>query len=187
MRAGETVNLQQVKARWAYGEIQSPRLAAFYQTDPRVLPLSARIKTAAFESLSASDIHALVDIFETFRGSYLRHYFTDVHEFRVERWTAEQLERVYVMSEVDPTGAGRYRPFAVYAAERRPNGPYAALDPRVAADKVPPNAELRASDPLIVGQYKDFRVLIDGYFRGLIFMRSATPDDRVAVLVPIGK
>jgi hypothetical protein len=29
------------------------------------------------------------------------------------------------------------------------------------------------------------QVLIDGYFRGLIFMRSASPGERIAVLVPV--
>jgi hypothetical protein len=44
---------------------------------------------------------------------------------------------------------------------------------------------LRAPDPLIIGRYKGFQVLIDGYFRGLLFMRSASPGERAAVLVPI--
>ncbi|MGO9849133.1 MAG: hypothetical protein ACLPKT_21770 [Methylocella sp.] len=89
------------------------------------------------------------------------------------------------MSEVDPSGQGRYRPFAAYAASLRPTGPTAHLDPRVAADKVPLTTAPRAPDPLIIGRYKGFQVLIDGYFRGLLFMRSASPGERIAVLVPV--
>ena len=55
----------------------------------------------------------------------------------------------------------------------------------MAADKVPLTAALRTPDPLIVGRYKGFQVLIDGYFRGLLFMRSASPDEPIAVLVPV--
>jgi hypothetical protein len=108
-----------------------------------------------------------------------------VRQFVIERWTAEQSARVYAMSEVDPSGEGRYRPFADFAAPPRPTGPTARLDPRVAADQLLMTAALRTPDPLVVGLYKDFQVLIDGYFRGIVFMRSAQPNERIAVLVPV--
>ena len=185
MKVGETVSLKEMKARWAFSEIRSPRLSADYHLDPRVPPLSARMGTAAYEFLSEEDTEALVGIFETFRGNYLQHYWADVRVFVVEVWSADRLGQVYVMSEADPTGAGRFQLFSAYAVAPRSTGPAARLDPRVAADSVPLSMALRTSDPLVVGQYKDFRVLIDGYFRGLIFMRSAAPTERVAVLVPV--
>jgi hypothetical protein len=162
MRPGEAVSLQRTKAWWAYTEIRSPRLTEEYRIDPRVPPLCAKIETVAFECLSAFEFNALAEIFETFRGSYLNHYCADVREFVIEEWSAEQLGRVYAMSEVDPSGEGRYQSFAVYAASPRPTGSTAHLDPRVAADKVPLTAALRAPDPLVIGRYKGFEVLIDG-------------------------
>lgn len=185
MKPSEAVSLQRMKAWWAYSEIRSPRFMEEYQIDPRVPPLRAKIATAAFDSLSIFEINALVEIFETFRGSYLNHYWADVREFVIEEWSADQLGRVYAMSELDPTGEGRYQPFAVYAASGRPTGPIAALDPRVAADKVPLTTALRAPDPLIIGLYKGFQVLVDGYFRGVLFMRSAAPGERITVLIPV--
>jgi len=185
MKAGETVSLQRMKAWWAYTEIRSSRLTEEYQIDPRVPPLCAKIGAVAFECLSAFEVDALAEIFETFRGSYLNHYWADVREFVIEEWSAEQSGRVYAMSELDPSGEGRYQPFVVYAAAPLPTGPTAWLDPRVAADKVPLTTTLRAPDPLIIGRYKGFQVLIDGYFRGLLFLRSALPDERIAVLVPV--
>ncbi|MGA8615976.1 MAG: hypothetical protein WB760_30685 [Xanthobacteraceae bacterium] len=184
MKAGEVVSLQKMKARWVCSEIRSPRLAEHYQIDPRVPPLRAKIETAAFECLAASEIDALVEIFETYRGSYLSHYWADVREFVIEEWSADQLDRVYAMSEVDSSGEGRYRPFAVFAAAPRPTGPTAQIDPRVAADKTPLSTALLTPDPLVVGRYEDVHVLIDGYFRALVFMRSASPGERIAVLVP---
>ena len=89
------------------------------------------------------------------------------------------------MSEADPSGEGRLQPLAAYAAAPRPTGPTARLDARIAADKVPLTTALRAPDPLIIGLFKGLQVLIDGYFRGLIFMRSASSGERVAVLVPV--
>ena len=148
-------------------------------------PLGAKIETVAFECLSAFDIDALAEIFETFRGSYLKHYWAGVREFVIEEWSADQLGRVYAMSELDPSGEGRYRPFAEYAASPRPTSAAARLDPRIAADKVPLTTALRTPDPLIIGLYKGFQVLIDGYFRGLLFMRSASPGERIAVLAPV--
>ena len=164
---------------------RSPRLTEEYQTDPRVPPLCARITTVAFELLLVFEVDALAEIFETFRGSYLNHYWADVQEFVIDELSAEQLGRVYAMSELDPSGEGRYEAFAVYAAAPRPTGPTAWLDPRVAADKVPLKTALSTHDPLIVGLYQGFQVLIDGYFRGLLFLRSAAPSERVAVLVPV--
>lgn len=67
---------------------------------------------------------------------------------------------IYAMSEVDPSGGGRYQPFAVYAAGPRPTDATAWLDPRVAADKVPLTTTLRTPDPLILGCYKGFQILI---------------------------
>jgi hypothetical protein len=153
--------------------------------DPRVPALRAEIGTVPFECLSAFEVDTLVEIFETFRGNCLKHYWADVREFVIEEWSADQLSRVYAMSEVDPSGEGRYQPFAVYAASPRPTGSSARLDPRVAADEVPLTTALRARDPLVIGRYKGFQVLIDGYFRGLLFMRSASSGERVAVMVPV--
>ena len=94
MKAGEAVSLQRMKAWWAYTEIRSPRLREEYRIDPRVPPLCAKIETVAFECLSAFEVNALAEIFETFRGSYLNHYWADVREFVIEEWSAEQLGRV---------------------------------------------------------------------------------------------
>jgi hypothetical protein len=185
MRAGEVVSVQRAKARWAYSEIRSPRLTAVYQRNPRVLPLYGKVTTSAFEDLSEFEVDALVEIFETARGRLLNHYWSEVREFVLEEWSADQLGQVYAMSEADPWRQGRFHPFAVYAKSPRPTGPKAGRDPRVAADHVPLTTTLPELDPLVVGLYKDLRVLIDGYFRGLIFMRSAASGGRVAILVPV--
>jgi hypothetical protein len=154
MKAGEVVSLQRMKAWWAYSEIRSPRFTAIYQRNPRVPPVYAKITTCAFEDLSAFEVDALVEIFETARGRLLSHYWTDVREFVIEEWSADQLRQVYAMSEADPAREGRFHPFAVFAASLRPTGPSARRDPRIAADNVPLTTALRAPDPLIVGLYK---------------------------------
>jgi hypothetical protein len=89
------------------------------------------------------------------------------------------------MSETDPTGVGRFQLFSAYAVAPRPTGPAAGLDPRVAADSVPLSMALRTSDRSSSGNTRTFQGLIDGYFRGLIFMRSGALAERVAVLVPV--
>jgi hypothetical protein len=185
MKTGEAVSLQHMKARWTYSELRSPRLSSEYHDDPRVPSICSKIQTVAFEYLSVVDVEILAEIFESFRGQTLNHYWSDVLAFKVEEWSAEKLGQVYAMSEVDPHGEGRYRPLVVYAESLRPTGAAARLDPRVAADMVPLTAPLRAPDPLIVGLYQGFQVLIDGYFRGILFLRSAGPDERITVLVPV--
>jgi hypothetical protein len=174
-----------MKAWWTYTEIRSPRLRQEYRADPRVPPLYARITTVSFETLLASEVDALAEIFETFRGGCLNHYWAGVREFVIDEWSTKQLSDVYAMSELDPSGEGRYKAFAVYAAAPRATGLDAWLDPRVAADQVPLTRALPTHDPLIVGLYKGFHVLIDGYFRGLLFLRSAAPSERIEVLLPV--
>jgi hypothetical protein len=185
MKAGEVVSVQRMKARWAYSEIRSPRLTAVYQRNPRVPPLYVKVTTFAFEDLSEFEVDALVEIFETARGRLLNHYWSEVREFVLEEWSADQLGQVYAMSEADPWREGRFHPFAAYAASPRPTGPNAGRDPRVAAHNVPLTTTLPELDPLVIGFYKGLQVLIDGYFRGLIFLRSAAPGERVAILVPV--
>jgi hypothetical protein len=187
MKTREAVSMRRMKAWWAYSEIRSPRLTEVYQRNPKVPPLCARIKTFAFEDLTEFEVDALVEIFETARGRLLNHYWSEVREFLLDEWSADQLGRVYAMSEADPAGEGRFKPFAVYAASPRPTGPAARRDPRIAADQVPLTTTLRAPDPLVVGLYNGFQVLIDGYFRGLVFMRAAAPDERIAILVPVAR
>jgi hypothetical protein len=46
---------------------------------------------------------------------------------------------------------------------------------------------LRASAPLIVGLFNGFEVLIDGHFRGILFLRTASPGERIAVLAPVAR
>jgi hypothetical protein len=185
MKAGDRVSLDRMKAWWTWGEMRSPRWAAGYRADARAAPLCARVESLAFEQLAAGDIAALAEVFEEFRGEFLAHYWAEVREFVIEEWSADRLGRIYAMTEADPLGGGHYRPLAVYAAAARPTGAGARLDPRVAADAVPPGLALRASAPLIVGLYKGFQVLIDGHFRGILFLRSARPGERIATLAPV--
>jgi hypothetical protein len=186
MKVGEVVSVQ-MKARWAYSEIRSPRFRERYEDDARVSLLRGKLEIIPFESLLPIEITTLAEVFDDSRGCFLKHYWADVGDFVHEEWSAARLGRVYAMSELDPSGQGCYVPFATYAASPRPSGPISALDPRVAADKLPLGNMLRAPDPLIVGLYNHLQVLIDGYFRGLAFMRSASPSDRIEVLVAVPK
>jgi hypothetical protein len=187
MRDCETISLQRMKAWWTCSELRSPRLSAEYHDDPRVPPLAAKIGTTSFEQLPAAEVAALAEIFDAFRGRTLSHYWADIKAFAIERWSADQLGRVYAMSEVDPMAEGRYRPLSVYAASARPSGAAARLDPRAAADRVPLNSPPRFPDPLIVGLYKGLQVLIDGYFRSILFLRRARMEESIRVLAPIAR
>jgi hypothetical protein len=187
MKAGDRVGLERMKAWWTWGEMRSPRWAAGFRADARAAPLCKRVESRAFEQLDVRDLAALAEIFEEFRGEFLAHYWAEVSEFVIEEWSAERLGRTYAMTEADPQGDGHYRRLAAYAAAPRPTGTNAWLDPRVAADAVPAGLALPAAPPLIVGLYQGFQVLIDGHFRGILFLRAARPGERIAVLAPIAR
>ena len=182
--ADKVVSLHRMKAWWAFSEISSPRFALTYQQDLRVPALYARIRSVTFECLSPFEVDTLAQLYESIRGCSLNHYIAEIREFVIEEWSAEQLGQVYAMSELDASGQGRYQPFAAYAASPCPT-PTEWFDPRVAAEKLSWSTTFRAHDPLIVGIYRGLRVLIDGYVRGLVFMKTASPGERVAVLAPV--
>jgi hypothetical protein len=58
-------------------------------------------------------------------------------------------------------------------------------DPRVQADAIPLETEFVQSEPVIVLPYGEFNLLIDGYLRSVLFMRSPNPDARILVWYPV--
>jgi hypothetical protein len=65
-----------------------------------------------------------------------------------------------------------------------PNGTPEEGDPRTEADKVPFNTPFQQGEPLVVTPKYGPDILIDGYGRGVLFMRAPNPDALIKVWYP---
>jgi hypothetical protein len=127
----------------------------------------------------------LVEMFEAARGQFLHMYFNGINEFVLEQWSVDRLCGLNSMSQMDPLRRGRFVSVLAFGLSPPPVGADDG-DPRIAAAKVPlSDSPFRPTEPVIVGLYNGLQVLIDGYCRSILFMRSAGPHDRIPVLVPV--
>lgn len=186
MTTEERVSVNQVKALWALNELKSPRTSKHYH-DSRAPAVFQKLgaSTSPFVDSESPEFRMLVEMFEPARGQFLHMYFNGIKEFVLEQWTVEQIRCLNAMSQMDPSGRAQFISVQDYALSPPPIGADDG-DPRVAAAKVPPsNTPFRTVDPVVIGLYNGLRVLIDGYCRSILFMRSAKPDSRIPVLVPV--
>jgi hypothetical protein len=180
-----TISLNEMKARWVFTEIKSERTSRFYQ-DTQLPTLQARLRNMAFADVATHDRDTLAQMWEEARGPYLYMYLEGVTGFELEYWPATELGETWTMSQMDPAGKGRFFTMSVYATSPRPVGPDSQHDPRVVADNIPSSGkDLQAGDPITAGLWNGRQVLIDGYGRGVRFIRCADASDRIPVFVPI--
>jgi hypothetical protein len=185
MMIGEKRSVEQVKAAWALNEIRSLRTTRFYD-DHRIPELLRTVGTSSSTALdtATSEFRLLLELFENARGRYLHMYFAGIKEFVLEQWSVERLCVINAMSQMDPLGKGRFISVLAFALSPPPVGTD-AYDPRTAVAKVPlSDKPFQTDEPIVVGLYNSFQVLIDGYGRSILFMRSADRQSRIPVLVP---
>ncbi len=72
-------------------------------------------------------------------------------------------------------------PFLSYIAGKRTHGVW---DPRVQADLVPFEASFVQSEPVIILNYGETPLMLDGYLRATLFMRSPNPEARLLAWRP---
>jgi len=186
MITGERRSVDHVKALWALNEIKSDRTKKFYH-DIRVPEILHSLGTGTDSVVDpgSSEFRVLIEMFEAAREKFLYMYFNGVKEFVMEQWPVERLCAVKAMSQMDPLGRGRFISVLAFALSPPPAGADDG-DPRVAAARAPlSDAPIIPTEPVIAGLYNGLQVLIDGYRRSILFLRSAGQDDCIPILVPI--
>ena len=178
---GKIVKPAEVAARWSFCEITG-RFAGEYRErhrDPDSAALIAKIMTGlAFDDLTDADHARLADWFHTgFRSDFanaMRWY----DAFICESWTAERLSNLCVMPSVEPD---RRRLGSLTNSPGRDE----IANPRVALARIPHDEIYKHGEPLVVGHWDDgLPVLWEGYFRAMLFLRSAKPSDEILLWVP---
>jgi hypothetical protein len=173
---GARITREELKARWAFSEFRAERWVAEYA---RLSPEKIR-PSIEFPELRSDELSHLAWMVENFRPTYSRE-LNVASVFECQKWSKEQLGRTYTTSIMAPSRNANIPFLSFLACPRFTEG----VDPRVQADKIPYDASVEQKEPIIVLPYGTINILIDGYLRGILFMRGPDPDARILVWVPV--
>jgi hypothetical protein len=184
---GQRITTPVLHARWAYGEITSPRFANFYRGGVPPDLMQKASDGIPFEALEPNETALLTALQSQVRQALLP-FLSGINEFVCESWSKATLMRVYTLPALDPQRRGRLVPLISFVASPRfldANGNPEPTDPRVAADQVPLTEAFVNSEPVPVGLWQGYRVLIDGYRRSILFLRSENLQGEILAWVPV--
>lgn len=171
MTANE-IDAHELKARWGFSEARSPRWSADYA--------SVKLPTS-FDDTSPETREELVAALTKQRPHLAP--AIDAHEkYETQLWSKEQLGRAYTILRMAPSRNANI-PFLSFIACPRFDED---SDPRVQADAVPFDEPFVQTEGAIILPIADVGpILIEGYFRSVIFMRTPDPNARIAVWYPL--
>lgn len=187
---GRTITAHELKARWAYSELRSPRFGENYTgLGPlRLYQMSA--KGVPFSELGKADHDPLVEMLNHGRSpSMVAAIGNRADTYRCEAWTKGQLSHTWVLPIYNPAANGiciRYYDFYLGSPIIGPSGEIDETDARVAAQAIPLNYSVdTAHEPgIVVRVGASSLMLLDGYLRSILFMRSSDSGHRFRVWVP---
>lgn len=174
----------EVKARWGYSELFSQRFARDYASVNLSAGLRDRAsKKADFSDLLPSERAELVRMLSSGPRNGLAASLDAIETFQCSAWSKEELVRIWAISAFDPNGKQHIIPYLSFlAGPRLSNDPN---DPRSAADLVATTIPFKQDTPGIVTSLSSVPVLVDGYCRSVLFMRSENTLERFLVWVPL--
>lgn len=166
------VDADELKARWGFSEARSPRWREFY---------SEISLASSFDALSLEMRKAVVTALTKQRPDQAP--ALDAHQrYQLQSWTKEQLGRAYTILRMAPSRNANI-PFLSFIACPRFDED---TDPRVQADAQPFETPFTQTEGIIVLPIAGLGpVLLEGYFRSVMFMRTPNPDARIAVWYPV--
>jgi hypothetical protein len=171
-----SVSVEEVWVHWAFCEAGSER---FDQWCPNsaIADLRRRIRSheAKHQTLTPGDKQTLRHWIGKTREPFLKMYMENVDCFVVSEWSQDQLRNILCMSQMDQTNKGCLITLSEYM-NRPPDDPNDKSDPRVAAKA---GDFVTSPDPIIIGLWEGNRVLVDGYRRSILFLKSTDGADSV--------
>ena len=173
-----TVSLQDVQARWAYGEIIDPNFSAYYDNPFCQTQLDAlrnkRRSGVGFVELTAEDRQCLAFMCRCVRTSLLT-FVARVEQFRERPLSKTDLAILLVPRVVSNLPV---MPFTLYI-DTPCSEPGDARN--VAAN---PGDYQAPADPLTVGRFSNKLVLLDGYHRAASFWKFAPEGSSISAYIP---
>jgi hypothetical protein len=182
---GTLATTEEVRARWAHGEMTSDRFGQKYVPHVPSHLLASAKRGDAFSTVDRSQWVTLSNLLDRARpGEYLHRDLLKWSKFRCAHWTKEDLDGALAISAFNKQ---QQRPLTyVDFYQRTPdtgiNQTAENSDPRVQAFRTPDTLQ---AEPAVAILHNSQYLLVDGYLRSIIFRRQRDPDLRFAVWVPM--
>lgn len=190
VQIGNRVTRRVLKARWAYSELTSTRVGykyeANYKNGDNTHVFEYARANKPFEELDESDTSHLVTMNEHYRAGFQEALATS-EVYECAAWTKDELSRVLTIPVLDPQRKNRNVPFLSYAIAppfRRPDGTVEMTDPRAVAETIPLDKRTLQHEPVPAIRVNGRYMLLDGYLRSILFMRSEDPDATLLAWIP---
>lgn len=185
LRPGYMASSIEIKARWAYSELTSSRIAWLY----RKHDLDGLDEMAAdgvdFEQLNSGHRQRLVGLLHAVRPDLPTSVDTH-HGYVLDTWSKGRLCQAFAIAHFNTPLRKTYLPFFDFLNRARDTGPGGtpeAGDPRVAADAI---AGSTVPEWGAIAVFDFPNLLIDGYLRAVLFMRDAPDSATLPVWVGLG-
>lgn len=184
---GRVATPVEVKARWAYSELTSHRFGRNYvgRGPQRLHDMAA--SGQPFSNLQIEDWPELVVMLVAGRNPQFVGQVDSSPSYVCEGWDQNRLLSARALSLFNPGGNRlpiSYRDFyagqPLVAADGQPD----ASDPRAAIASIVIPQEYSQDEPVIVIDDGDHYLLLEGYLRSLLFMRSLDRTAELLVWVP---
>jgi len=168
--------VDEMKSRWIYSELGSPRWAEAYEQLRGDTPLLEKAKLhVPFAALSEDEREQLLRYAPISSRRGLMGRLNNHAAYRLEHWDKQ---RIRTTTTIHAYGSV---PYAEFLAGHCPPGEEAA-DPREAAKALPYYPGTWEAG-IVVGKPGEY-MLLDGYTRSVVFMKEAPADATFALWVP---
>jgi hypothetical protein len=182
---GSIISADEVKARWAYGEMTSTRWGPHFVGKHQALVQKA-IAKVPFSTLSPQEHQELIQALPLARNPAFISSIDQSSRYQWQHWTKGQLCQTYALAAFNPplkNQAIPYYDFFVRFPDTGPNGLPEDSDPRVVFAKNSIQFDPDHEPAIFVGAPGHY-VLIEGALRSVIFMHSPGNGFRLNALVP---
>ncbi len=188
INVGVRASSHEIKARWAYNELASPRFGRSYAgVGPRHIHDMAAARNP-FAAITAADQNELVKMLEKGRGPEVAATIDASPHYRCEAWSKGQLCQSFALPAFNPPAKVKpipYYDFYIGTPNTGPGGTAESSDPRVIAGAIPPGTPFQEfHEPIIVSGSPGNYLLLEGYLRSIIFMRAAHASQRLLAWLP---
>jgi hypothetical protein len=166
----------EMKSRWIYSELGSPRWGEAYAQLKGNTPLLEKARLhIPFSSLTSDEHEQLLEYAPSSSRRGLMGRLSNHSDYRLEQWDKSQISATRTTHAY---GSVLYDEFLSESCEPGEE----ATDAREAAKKLPFYPGTWEAG-IVVGKPGDY-MLLDGYTRSVVFMKEAPPGAKFAVWVP---
>jgi hypothetical protein len=175
-RVGDVARVDEMKSRWVYSELGSPRWGEAYAQLRGHTPLLEKATLhVPFSSLTADEREQLLEYAPSSSRRGLMGRLSNHPSYRLERWTKTQLRATHTTHHYGSV------PFNEFLSGR-PKPGEEPDDAREAAKKLGYHPD-KWEAAIVVGKRGDY-MLLDGYTRSVAYIREAPASAKLAVWVP---